>query len=167
MRQNLTFLFHMLCIVFSHLLSSFCLQCHGHWHNKEQTYYELFAKEEDGTRTGVSVVGRKQAFCMVDSGVYPATTNATAFSNNREFMGCELFGEVGIQGISAGWFDNYSYDLPGKVDIAIHFFRACGVGLHFNKIGWVSTTIRHRCFLVTILIIFLLLYYFRLSSILL
>ena len=57
---------------------------------------------------------------MVDSGVYPTTTNATAFSNDREFMGCELFGEVGIQGISAGWFDNYSYDLPGKMVVAVH-----------------------------------------------
>ncbi len=66
--------------------------CHDHYHFKGYAEYEL-----DGPG-GLKVLGRKQAFCLEDIAPY----------SNRPSSGytCDF------QGISMGWGDIYSKDLP-------------------------------------------------------
>ncbi len=70
-------------------------QCHGHFHFRGYASYRLLG--ESGTEV---LVGRKQAFCLVDSEPYTdeAATERTYSCQN--------------QGLSAGWADVYAADLP-------------------------------------------------------
>ena len=73
-------------------------RCHNHYHFRGYAAYEL-----DGPG-GLKVTGRKQAFCLEDISPY----------SNRQSTGytCDF------QGISLGWGDIYSKDLPCQwVDI--------------------------------------------------
>lgn len=70
-------------------------QCHGHFHFRGYASYRLLSKE------GLEVlVGRKQAFCLLDS--EPYTDDATP----ERTYNCLN------QGLSAGWADVYTADLP-------------------------------------------------------
>ena len=81
---------------------------HAHWHFQDFARYEL-RRVTDG---GVVAVSDKVSFCMMDSA---PTNNASSRSLDARFgyplyYGCDL----GTQGISAGWSDIYSSDLPGQ-----------------------------------------------------
>ena len=68
--------------------------CHGHFHLKAATLYELLTL--DGTAV---VVGRKNAFCFIDISKYDASAGP---SNGYD---------CGYQGITVGWQDIYNDNL--------------------------------------------------------
>jgi hypothetical protein len=69
---------------------------HGHDHLKDFNEYELY--DADGDSVGV---GRKQAFCLMDSGTIP---------DHPQGSGSPTY-DCGYQGISAGWYDRYGRHL--------------------------------------------------------
>ena len=74
-------------------------ECHGHYHIKDFSIYELFTAD----RTQI-VAGEKQGFCMEDSFKYGGSKSAG--------YNCEN------QGITSGWGDWYYKQLPGQwIDI--------------------------------------------------
>ena len=66
--------------------------CHGHWHYKGYAEYRLF--DQNGAE---ATRGRKQAFCLMDSGRYYGFTGTPGPGGHH----------CGNQGISVGWQDVY------------------------------------------------------------
>jgi hypothetical protein len=70
--------------------------CHGHYHLRGFTNYELLAL--DGT---LVITGRKQAFCLMDTERWDPAAGPAKYT-------------CGDQGISAGWADVYDRSLDGQ-----------------------------------------------------
>ncbi|MCP4449789.1 MAG: hypothetical protein GY811_31325 [Myxococcales bacterium] len=70
-------------------------ECHGHFHFRGYASYRLL-----GQGRAEVLVGRKQAFCLLDSEPY------TEFASEDRAFNCFN------QGLSAGWADVYAADLP-------------------------------------------------------
>lgn len=82
---------------------------HFHWHFGEFSRYELRDVAPDGT-VGASVlsIDDKVSFCLLDvAQIDPDLEHAAPFT----YTGC---GQNVDQGISVGWGDIYSSDLPGQ-----------------------------------------------------
>lgn len=79
---------------------------HQHWHFQNFARFEL-RRSSDGALVSLS---DKVSFCMMDSApVRSSRTPETLFAHPL-YYGCDL----GTQGISAGWADIYTSDLPGQ-----------------------------------------------------
>ncbi len=77
-------------------------QCHQHYHFEQYADYRLLDRQGN-----LVAEGHKQAFCLVD--LWQLDPNQWPVANphrNPQFTDC------GFQGISSGWADIYSRDLP-------------------------------------------------------
>lgn len=85
---------------------------HHHIHVEGWSVYRL-REILPGDGVGPIVVeGEKTSFCLMDLGVYDATL--PGFDPTGEFFACATT----VQGISVGWYDLYSKDLPSQwIDI--------------------------------------------------
>ena len=81
---------------------------HGHIHFEN---WSIFRIREVGPNDSVGAIlgtGDKISFCIIDLGVY--TTALPNFNPDGQFFQCRST----TQGISVGWVDVYSKDLPGQ-----------------------------------------------------
>lgn len=82
---------------------------HFHWHFGEFSRYELRDLAPDGSvGDNVLVVDDKVSFCLLDSAQIDSNLeHSTTFT----YTSC---GQDEVQGISVGWGDLYTWDLPGQ-----------------------------------------------------
>ena len=83
---------------------------HNHWHFEDFAQYELRNIAADGSiGSTVLATNEKVSFCMVDTGlVDPSLEHSPP---GPAYTTCE---QDGMQGISAGWSDTYTYSLAGQ-----------------------------------------------------
>ena len=92
-------------IVEEHLASQYAYHpAHNHWHLGDVALFEV----RSGSPTGPIVSGNsiKVTFCLIDW----ITVDGNSNTASRNFWDCE----AGMQGISAGWIDQYHHSLEGQ-----------------------------------------------------
>ncbi len=83
---------------------------HNHWHVDNFARYEIWSLTEAGELGDLVALSDKVSYCLRDTG---RSTLAFA-SREPEYLECE----AELQGISPGWVDSYTYEMPGQsVDI--------------------------------------------------
>lgn len=82
---------------------------HNHWHFENFAAYELRNVASDGS-VGANVLASspKVSFCLLDSWQGDPSLEHTS---DQTYLTCS---QNGVQGISVGWADIYSRDLPGQ-----------------------------------------------------
>jgi Lysyl oxidase len=85
--------------------------CHAHFHFRNYATYELLRVNADGSY-GSPVQSRKRGFCMLDT-----TPNQNGDTEPRPsyYRNCGNLTIHGNQGVSTGWGDMYSKQLPGQL----------------------------------------------------
>lgn len=90
--------------------------CHGHYHFRRYATYEMFPVLADGS-LGSPVAAAKRGFCMLDSKPSGGGYGPSGKAFYRECGAPPHRGLPAIrgnQGISTGWSDIYSNNLPGQ-----------------------------------------------------
>jgi hypothetical protein len=82
---------------------------HDHWHFDNFAAYELRNVASDGS-VGATVLASspKVSFCLLDSWLGDSSLEHTGA---QTYVTCS---QGGVQGISVGWADIYTRDLPGQ-----------------------------------------------------
>lgn len=87
---------------------------HGHWHLDDFALYELRRLTKKGkpdmTERGLVATSGKVSFCMMDTANQGEADPADPFDSTGFYVSCSGV----FQGISAGWADIYTWDLPGQ-----------------------------------------------------
>ena len=81
---------------------------HAHWHLPRFFVFELWQLDARGALSAVVASTGKMAFCLADS--FPAFEPPPNAAAEARFTSCE----TATQGISVGWEDIYTADLPGQ-----------------------------------------------------
>jgi hypothetical protein len=83
---------------------------HNHWHVDNFARYEIWSLTESGGLGAIVAVSDKVSYCLRDTG---RSTLASA-PRVPGYTECE----DKVQGISPGWWDSYTYEMPGQsIDI--------------------------------------------------
>ena len=92
-----------------HLVGEFVYHpTHEHWHFKEFTLYELWTLTPTGDLKDVISSSGKLSYCVIDTDVI--NPDNPEFEPRRRYYGC---GRT-LQGLSAGWGDEYKSFLDGQ-----------------------------------------------------
>ncbi len=84
---------------------------HDHWHLGDFARYEIWVLGPEGTLDERAAATEKVSYCLRDD----AQAEDVSADQAQSFTGCNHQ----RQGITAGWIDIYSYELPGQsVDIS-------------------------------------------------
>jgi hypothetical protein len=82
---------------------------HDHWHVDNFARYEIWSLANDGDIAELVALSDKVSYCLRDTGRWLFTAPRAP-----EFLDCE----ADVQGITPGWIDSYTFDMPGQsVDI--------------------------------------------------
>ncbi len=92
-----------------HLVGEFILHpTHEHWHFEQFTLYELWTLTCTGDLDTVVSSSGKLSYCVIDTDVI--NPDNPAFEPRRQYYGCGR----SLQGLSAGWGDEYKSFLDGQ-----------------------------------------------------
>jgi hypothetical protein len=94
---------------YEHLVGEFIFHpTHEHWHFEDFTIYELWTITPNGGLDEVVSSSNKLSYCVIDTDVIdPQNDN---FTPRRRYYGCGR----ALQGLSAGWGDEYKSHLDGQ-----------------------------------------------------
>lgn len=92
-----------------HIVGSFVWHPeHDHWHVGDFATYELWSLTDDGASVLRSVASDKLSYCLIDTDA--VDPGLPGFPDSRVYIGCGRL----RQGMSIGWGDTYTADLPGQ-----------------------------------------------------